>query len=375
MPHAFTPLRTHLQLPQKLVFVTGPEPSLDEQAGALLFASLARAQGHTVDVVLPSLSAPQPPLPTATVHATLPAFRTLDIAVPIVNAPLAELSYRVDQEALHITITPKHGSWDAQEVRTTPNAPRYTLLIAGPSVTPKTLAALSPQESEWFRAIPSIYLQTRASSSESSPWSTHTLADSASLSLSDSLMTWLEQEHLPLTQEQAQIALTGIIAATNGFRDERLESDTLARSARLIEAGADRQSIMNALWRTESVQDLNLWGRALMRTVVHASAGIASCLVSEHDFLQCGVQPTVLPRLGSYLLTNFPDFRGICFLYQWNGVIRLRVCARETVNTEQLFASPLYTRDLEASGTTYTVQAQDLVEAQAHLTRHLATLR
>lgn len=358
-----------------MVFVTGPEPSLDEQAAALFFATLARAQGHTIDVVFPDVATPQAPLPAHPVHAKLPIFRTLDITVPIQETPLAELSYRIDQATLHITIAPKHGSWDAQQVRATSDTPRYTLLIAGPSATPKTLADLSPQEPEWFRAIPSVQLRTHLSPNEGASWSTHTVVDSTSLSLSDSLVAWQEQEQHPLTQEQAQIALTGIIAATNGFRDERLESDTLARSARLIEAGADRQGIMNALWRTESVQDLNLWGRALMRTVVHTSAGIASCLVSEHDFLQCGAQPAVLPRLGSYLLTNFPDFRGICFLYQWNGAISLRVCPRETFQAEQVFSAPVYIRNTKAPGITYIVQASDLVEAQAQLTKHLAALR
>ncbi len=374
MSHAFDPLGTTIPLGGSTLVVASPGASLDEQAAALLLTSILREQGARVDVVLPGKTAPDQPIPPEPVFDHLPTFRLLTVSLPVHQTPLAELSYLVQDKELKLTITPKQGSWKPEDVRAETQAPRYKLLIALPGVQTADLVALAPHDPEWFQALPSVHLTLESQAALG--WATHTLCTEPSTSICETLVAWREASaQNPLTKEQAHLALTGMIAATKGFRDERLQSETLARASRLIERGADRQAIMNALWRTQSVATLNVWGRALMRIVLHPTSRIATFLLSEHDFLQSRASPSILPRLGEYLVDQLPEQLGVCALYSWQSKIYLRVFWRTKQPPEALFAN--FVPAPEAGEHTYLLDAPDLVQAQQaffeHLTHHAPT--
>ncbi len=317
----------------RLLLIAAPEADMDSLAGAAALGDMLKTLGKAVTLVAPGKDAwPEPlraPLP---LHAGIHALRALHIRLPIGQTPLDQFSYDVRDQSLHIELLPKAGIWPQEAVAVESGAVRYDGLIALNVASPSGLRDLIPQEPEWLHALPTLHLTTKA---DAEPWATETVPLLQNGSLCEALYAWAkERPDIPLNAGLVHNLLVGVIAGSDGFRSPRVQSQTLQAASELIERGADRQAIMNRLWRVRSVPTLNLWGRGFMRLNLHPTLPIATTLVTEHDFLQAQTNPDALAGLGRALLDRLPETRLVLVFSGWNAALQVQALARPPLRAD-----------------------------------------
>ncbi len=317
----------------RLLLITAPEADMDSLAGAAALGGILRALNKTVTVVTPGKGAwPEPLRTDLPTQAGIQALRALHIRLPIEQTQLEQFSYDIRDQKLHIELLPKTGIWTEEAVAVESGAIRYDGLIAFNVASPAGLRDLIPQEPEWLNALPTLHLTTRA---DAEPWATETITLLQNGSLCEALYAWAkERADVSLGADLVHTLLVGVIAGSDGFRSPRVHSQTLQAASELIERGADRQAIMNRLWRVRSVPALNLWGRGFMRLNLHPTLPVATTIVTEHDFLQAQTNPESLAGLGRSLLDRLPETRLVLVFSGWEAAHHVQAFARPPLRAD-----------------------------------------
>ncbi len=327
LPAFLTPFR-------RVLLVLHERASLDELAALLVLGTWLKNEGKEPTLVVPSLEiVPKPLSPLLPIQPLMPAFRALNIRLPLEHAPLGELSYAVENDSLRLTITPKSGMWKPEMVALEAGAPRYDVLLCINIAKKSELIERLPNDPDWMHALPSVSI-TNEPLAEA--WASLHLPCLTHASLCEEVALWMTSAKLPLPEPVAHTLLAGIIAGTNRFADPRVQSETFRLASELVALGAHQQTIIDELAQPETVPTLNLWGRALMRLTLHARLPLATVLLSEHDFLQSNTTEEDLRELPPYLLDRVPSANLVLLLYAWKGVIHARITTRNTLDTEKI---------------------------------------
>lgn len=357
----FLPLSDFIATSKRLLVVAGPNANVDTLAAASALGKALSNETRSVTVATVGEAAfPEPLLPLVTLETDLAAFRALEIRLGVKTAPLQEFMYDVKNDELKIELLSKSGAWSAEDVRVEAGALRFDAVFALNVGSAREAASLLPTEPEWIGSLPSLLITTDVKTGTS--WAKQTITVPSTTNLSEEAYAFLKAQKLPIDKGAAHNLLTGLIAATNGFRGENLRAATLEHAAELIELGADRQAIMNRLWRVLSVPTLNLWGRALMRLTIHPSLPLAYTVLTDHDFLQAKTNEDGLPALGKYLLDRLPEQKLCLVLTSWNGKQTARLYARSPLNAQTIAERFKGTGTSEQAS--WTVEATDLLDAQ-----------
>lgn len=293
--------------------------SIDDLCGAIALGLWLKQLNKSFDIVIPDAQPQSYPSflpPDVTVDSQLGSLRTLKITLNVQNTPLSELSYDVRDGALDITVVPKHGAWRPQDVGFSSGDMRYDLVITIGTPDRHSLAPLFGSELNILHELTTINIDASASNER---WATVNLVNPTRSSSCESLFTLFEAWNPQLmSADIATAVLAGMISATKGFRTPHLSGKTLERSSTLLERGARRQEIVQHLWRTRSITDLQLWGRALSRVEQHVEKGLVWTFITETDFLELKSSPHALEGILHDLLTYTPGTKAI-LLFQQQG--------------------------------------------------------
>ncbi len=244
-PH-FSPLSAFVAASKRLLVVVGPNANIDTLAAASVLGKALSNEIRPVTVATVGEAAfPEPLLPLVTLETDLTAFRALEIRLGVKTAPLQEFTYDVKNDELKIELLSKSGAWSAEDVRVEAGALRFDAVLALNVGSAQEVSSLLPAEPEWIKSLPSLLITTDAKADAS--WAKQTITVPSTTNLSEEAYAFLKEQKLPIDKDAAHNLLTGLIAATNGFRGENLRAPTLEHAAELIELGADRQAIMNRL--------------------------------------------------------------------------------------------------------------------------------
>lgn len=360
--HPLSPLESFLRDKTRILIVTASNAEMDDLAAASVIGKWLAETKKTVTVCSAERTTwPEPLRVLLPIQPTVGAFRALHIHLSLEKTPLEAFSYDVRGQELQIELLPKKGAWSESDAKIKAGSVRFDAVIFINIPDIASVKTLVPTENEWTKQLPSLHLTTKTTD----PWATETISLLTTSSLCEELYLWMKEGNKDLSADIVHNLLTGLIAATNGFRDERMQSRTLQVASELVERGADRQDIMNRLWRTMSLPALNVWGRALMRLTVHASLPFAHTILTEHDFLQAGAGEETLPSLGKYLLDRLPDTKLCVVLSAWNGKRKAIVFAR------QPFDANIAARWFHGQGTPqqaeWNIEALDLLEGQREI--------
>ncbi len=123
-----------------------------------------------------------------------------------------------------------------------------------------------------------------------------------------------------ISADVATCLLTGVYTDTGGL----LHSNTTARVyrtvAELLRAGARRQSIVTAIFRTAELSTLRLWGRVMEKVTVTEEGGAISA-VTEGDFRATGAEYSALTGAIDYV-NAVPGMRFSLILSEREGKVK-----------------------------------------------------
>ncbi|MDB4978627.1 MAG: phosphoesterase RecJ protein [Candidatus Peribacteria bacterium] len=118
----------------------------------------------------------------------------------------------------------------------------------------------------------------------------------------------------------ATCLLTGVYTDTGGLLHSNTTAQVYRTVARLLRAGARRQAIVTAVFRTASISTLRLWGRVLEKISI-TEEGAAISAVTEGDFRATGAEYSDLTGAIDYV-NAIPGMRFSLVLSERDGKVK-----------------------------------------------------
>ncbi len=308
----------HLIDESKHVLITfRKDGSGDAIAASLALALFLQKQNKHVDIVVDHFILPKKFqfLPSASnIKSQFPHLQKFIITLDLQDSGVQELSYDVVDTKLQIFITPKTGSIQREQVHTAQSEFRYDLIITLDTPDLQALGSLTEMNTSLFYALPIINIDYKPNNERYGQINAISLT---STSTSEALAEILRKISEPsIDKDIATALLTGMIANTNSFKTKDIKPNTLALASRLISMGADREFIIQELYRTKTLSALKLWGQALSHLEFDTALGLASTTITREDFSRTGASEHDLYDIIDELIANSPEAKLILILHE-----------------------------------------------------------
>ncbi|MBI1812255.1 bifunctional oligoribonuclease/PAP phosphatase NrnA [Candidatus Peregrinibacteria bacterium] len=124
----------------------------------------------------------------------------------------------------------------------------------------------------------------------------------------------------PLTSDIATCLLTGVYTDTGGLLHSNTSANVYRTVAHLLRAGARRQEVITAVFRSAKLSTLQLWGRVLEKITLTEEGGAISA-VTEGDFRATGADYSELTGAIDYV-NAIPGMRFSLILSERAGNVK-----------------------------------------------------
>jgi nanoRNase/pAp phosphatase (c-di-AMP/oligoRNAs hydrolase) len=224
------------------------------------------------------------------------------------------LNYELRDNKLFVYLSPKAGCWNEKDVKVSASGYRYDLIVTVGAPDLESLGPLFAQHPEFFYKTPVLNIDH---ASENEHYGAINAVDLTACACGEVAFELFESIDPTLVDAEAATAfLAGMIAKTRSFKSKRVTPATLQTASRLVSRGGARETIVEHLFRTRSVQTLRLWGRALARLKVDALSGVVWTLLSRQDFLNAGAEEENLQGVIDELIASSPEAKIVVLLYE-----------------------------------------------------------
>ncbi len=166
----------------------------------------------------------------------------------------------------------------------------------------------------------------------------------------------------------ATCLLTGIISASQNFRDAQTKPQTLAISASLIKKGADHQKIVQHLYKQKSISQVRILGKILEKLSFNQGKELYSATLSERDFQECNARPKDLGYAVGELKLNFRYLSNLLILWEGHAspiIIKGLIYSSQPNLTEKILEN--YQGVARGEGVLFIVENSDLSSAQEQI--------
>lgn len=220
-----------------------------------------------------------------------------------------------DTETYRIFITPEKGSIDPRDFSFIPAKFSFDLAITLDAPDKEHFEKISENSPDIFYEVPIINIDRHAGNEH---FGQVNFVDMTAAASSEIVANILEKVDEKLVDESvAEPLLAGIISATESFQRKNTTPGALQTASRLMDRGANQQSIITHLYRTQPLRLLKLWGRAMAGLRWHESIRLVSAAVTPEDLVETRSRiedlPSVLEKirahfsLGSFFLLLFRE--------------------------------------------------------------------
>jgi len=164
---------------------------------------------------------------------------------------------------LNIYITPQKGSIDPRDFSFIPAKFNYdAMLVLGTEDFGK-LGKTYEDNSELFFELPIANIDINQGNENYGQLNIINPLASSLAEMSADLMLKIDESKV--VDEVAQCLLTALVEATDNLKSSRVTPHTFEIAAELMERGGNHQQILTALYETETLNSLKLWGELLLR--------------------------------------------------------------------------------------------------------------
>ncbi|HBU07502.1 MAG TPA: hypothetical protein DEB09_05475 [Candidatus Magasanikbacteria bacterium] len=252
-----------------------------------------------------------------TIKANFSHLQKFVITVDTDKTGVHELSYDLKDEKLRIFVTPKQGFLTRNDVRTAQSDFKYDIIFVLGTEDYAALGSIYDSNTELFYNKPVINIDNHAGNEH---FGQINIIDSTATSVGEILADMFEtigSEHI--NEQVATALLTAIIANTHSFRTQNIKPYTLNLASKLMSLGADRDHIVQNLYRTRSLSTLKLWGQALSHIQHDKSIGLVWTTITRDDFVRSGAETNELYDIVDELISNSPEASLTLLFYEQNN--------------------------------------------------------
>jgi len=219
------------------------------------------------------------------------------------RSPLAELTYKKEDDRLSIFLKPVSGSLSEQDITfRTSNFP-YDLVVVLGVGSFEQLGNFYAHHTDLFFETPVVNIDFRGTNEN---YGQINIVNLSATSCSEIVLDLINEFEVSLLDEIiATQLLAGIIAETNSFQHVRTTPQTFIKASQLVSLGAKQQDIIGNLYKTKSLGLLKLWGRVLARLNQDESAMLVYSVVNNNDIIRAGAVMNdvdgIIKEMGSQL--------------------------------------------------------------------------
>ncbi|MFH1112080.1 MAG: DHH family phosphoesterase [Patescibacteria group bacterium] len=302
----------------KHILITfSPARGGDALGSSLALANFLEHQGKQVDIVVSNWQLPGVYrfLPnTKKIKTALASLSKFIISLDLSTNKLEDLSYSVDNNRLHIYLTPKSGTFTASDLTTRSSDFMYDVIIVIDSPDLESLGEIYHNNTEFFYQTTIVNIDHNTANEH---FGQINIVDFNTASTAEIVLRLLKNLHInDITPDIATSLYTGLSAATKSFKSASVTPETLSHAAELIGLGARREEIVTHLYRTKTLPMLRLWGRALARLKSDSSRHLVWLLLQPEDFVKSGADEKDLPGVIDELVTTTPEAGVIVLFYE-----------------------------------------------------------
>lgn len=305
---------------KKNILITFPKSDKgDALTSAVALLVFLEKQGKRVDIVCENIEIPQQLKfikKTKLIKSKLNFLQKFIITVDTKKTGLQELSYDHKDEKLKIFITPKQNYLSRDDIKTAQSDFKYDIIFTLGTQDLEQLGNIFHDNTEFFYKRPVINIDYNPNNSHFGQINIIDItATSTAEILYDLLENWQAEN---ISEEVATALLTGMIVKTRSFKIGNVKPQTLHLASRLMHLGADRDYIVQNLYRTRSLSTLKLWGQALSHLQFDKSIGLVWTIITRDDFIRSGAHSHDLYEIVDELISNSPEAKLILLLHEQN---------------------------------------------------------
>lgn len=224
-------------------------------------------------------------------------------------------------EEVRVYLTPENGAIDPRDFSFIPAQFKFDLAIVVGSSDKESLGKIYEDNPDIFYEVPIINIDNH---SENESFGQVNLVDITASSNAEILSDVLEKAAPNLlTESVSEALLAGIISATDSFQKRNTTPKALKLASHLMDKGADQQKIIRALYKTQPLHLLKLWGRVMAQVKWNESLKLIWAFVSIEDLVQARARVEDLPSVLEKIKSNYSSAHLFMILYpEINGIVR-----------------------------------------------------
>ena len=286
----------------------GKNSTGDSIASSVALALYLEKMGKRVDIISDGFELPKNLKflkKTIEIKSSFSHLQKFVITVDSGKTGVHELSYDLKEEKLRIFITPKKGFLTRNDVRTAQSDFKYdTIFVLGTGDYDK-LGSIYDNNTELFYNKPVVNIDYNTTNEH---FGQINIIESTTTSVGEILFNiFQDMGEENISEDIATALLTAIITNTRSFKTQNIKPHTLFLASKLMKLGADRDHIVQNLYRTRSLSTLKLWGQALSHINNDKSIGLVWTSITRDDFARSGAQASELYDIVDELISNSPE--------------------------------------------------------------------
>ncbi len=302
---------------QKILVVFKKNYSGDALSSALALFLLLQKLDIKVDLVCQDFVVPKnyKYLPSIDeIKPNLSCLRQFIVSMDMGDNKIKDLSYEVKKNKLNIILTPEKGYFDEDKIEYKSGKYKYDLVITLDTDDLESLGELYEKNNEFFYSTPIINVDHNA---ENEQYGQINLVELTHSSASEILFNLInDYDSNLLTPDIATCLLTGMISKTKSFRSTSVTPQALSIASQLILNGAERDLIIQNLYRTKSISTLKLWGKVLARLKHDSSHKLAWSYLQQKDLIELNFSKPNFTEIVEELITSAPEAEIIVLFHE-----------------------------------------------------------
>ena len=195
------------------------------------------------------------------------------------------LKYHLEDNKIHIVITPKKGRFQEKNVSCQQNQEPFDLILTVDVADVPQLGKLYEDHTDLFTALPVVNIDHHLSNTQFGKLNWIDVSASSTAEILYGLIQALERHFGKslITPEVATFLLSGITTDTGSFQNANTTPKAMEIAASLMDAGADQQDIIKYLFRTKKLSTLKLYGKILARIEVDQKHRLVWSSITQQD--------------------------------------------------------------------------------------------
>jgi nanoRNase/pAp phosphatase (c-di-AMP/oligoRNAs hydrolase) len=302
---------------QKILITFKQNWSGDALSGALAIFLLLKKLNKQAELVCQDFTIPKnfSFLPQISqVKTAFSGLKNFVIALDLTKGKVKNFSYDIKDNRLNIYLTPESGELDKNNISFKSGNYKYDLIIILDSDSLESMGAGYSSNTDFFYNTPIINIDH---SPENEQFGQINLVELTKTSTSEIVFDLIEQYDINLLdQEIATCLLAGMISKTKSFKTPNVTPRALNIASQLILNGADRDLIIQHLYRTKSINTLKLWGKVLARIKNDPNFKMVWSYLTQKDLIELNLQNPNLSEVIEELIISSPEAEIITLFFE-----------------------------------------------------------